>query len=107
MGPVVPCETWRDTGDGRTGDLWACPTDHVTTAPGTWLWLTFREAICPGVSRGVMIISFVIMLGDPETLNVLVSHLTGLAIERVIHMGVRCVCWHGPVPARLHARDVA
>src|SRR5215475_14857798 len=25
MGPVVPCETWRDTGDGLTGDLWAWP----------------------------------------------------------------------------------
>jgi hypothetical protein len=25
MGPVVPCETWRDTGDGLTGGLWAWP----------------------------------------------------------------------------------
>jgi hypothetical protein len=28
-----------------------------------WLWPTFREVICPGVSSGAVIIRFVIMLG--------------------------------------------
>jgi hypothetical protein len=28
-----------------------------------WLWPTFREVICPGVSCGVMITGFVIMHG--------------------------------------------
>ncbi len=34
----------------------------LSTDIRNWLWPTFREVICPGVSCGVMITGFVIML---------------------------------------------
>jgi hypothetical protein len=50
-----PAFTFRYLGEDMSVEL--------STAKLRWLWPTFREVICPGVSSGAVIIRFVIMLG--------------------------------------------
>ena len=60
----MPVTTWH-TGT-RTHALQSAPVQDegvVSMAMRKWLWPNCREVILPGVSRGVMIIMFVIMLG--------------------------------------------